>query len=151
MSTRSITRIWLPGKMPLATIYRQMDGYPTGMGADLKKILANYKIGNGMKKIPNYANGIDELGAKLIQKLKAENPYGNIYLQSPTAPISSDIEWIYDVEQMGEPIVPTPATIKGFDWNKTIGVKLTVTDAGANKVKFSGDIKKFDPKKAEEA
>jgi len=146
MSTRSITRIWLPGKMPLATIYRQMDGYPTGMGKDLKKILAKYKIGNGSRAIPNYANGIDELGAKLIQKLKSQNPYGNIYLQAPTAHIPSDIEWIYDVEE---------GTLKGEGLDATSGVKLTVTERGwdgkPDKVKFSGDITKFDPKKAEEA
>lgn len=138
MSTRSLTRIKTPNGT-LVAIYRQMDGYPTGMGADLKKILGKMKVGIGARKSPNYSNETGELAAKLIQKLKAANPSGNIYLTAPNATASGeDAQWEYEVTN------PQPTLEKDVD------VDVKVTDVTNNKVVFDGKIKDFNPKKAEE-
>ena len=107
MSTRSVTRVMDNGT-ELVCIYRQCDGYPSGMGADLKRILKGYRIVNGISgndgncakcKEPRYmhrgrqaktgeqshrfvpcrvANGMGCMAASLVKALK--DGVGNIYL-----------------------------------------------------------------------
>ena len=107
MSTRSVTRVMDNGT-ELVCIYRQCDGDPSGMGADLKRILKGYRIVNGISgndgncdkcKEPRYmhrgrqaktgeqshrfvpcriANGMGCMAASLVKGLK--DGVGNIYL-----------------------------------------------------------------------
>lgn len=88
MGTRS-TVYFLENGEVIGAIYRQYDGYPTGMGDDIKKILTQNGtidpvIRNGYSfgdQIPTHFNGISCLGAYLIGELK--NGIGNVYLYNP--------------------------------------------------------------------
>lgn len=107
MGTRALTHIkgdvWDPEQEAptIATIYRQMDGYPTAHGADLIRFLAGFRIVNGLGADQGkVANGMGELAALLIGALKAENPSGNIYIYPPD---SEDVgeEYVYTVYNDG--------------------------------------------------
>ena len=79
MGTRSLVYVIDEKKNILATIYRQYDGYPEGMGYDLYNVLAGRKLcsDNDPKE---YSNGIDDLAAYLIHELKDDCLIGNVYL-----------------------------------------------------------------------
>lgn len=82
MGTRSLTAIQENGR-EIALIYRQFDGYPTGMGADIKRVLKNIRLVNGFtgtEKTP-VANGMGCLAAQLVKGIK--EGLGNVYLYSP--------------------------------------------------------------------
>lgn len=86
MGTRSNVVI-KDGRTTLLRIYRQFDGYPEGIGDDIKRILNNgdVELVNGYSlgaKIPKTFNGIADLGAYLLGKLKG-NDIGNVYLDVP--------------------------------------------------------------------
>ena len=83
MGTRTLVHI-KDGKKTIATIYRQYDGYPTGMGEDIKKILNNGEVEilngyGGSSKIPSQFNGMGCLAAFLVGELK-QKTIGNVYL-----------------------------------------------------------------------
>ena len=84
MGTRSLTHITDNDKT-IVTIYRQFDGYPTGMGQDLQEFLKDRVVGNGipMNPPPKFSNGMGELAAQLVTHLKIDNPSGNVYLMLP--------------------------------------------------------------------
>jgi hypothetical protein len=68
-------------KKILVTIYRQFDGYLSGMGADLREGFGNIEIENGMtgdKEMGEAANGMGCLAAQIIASLK--NCEGNVYI-----------------------------------------------------------------------
>lgn len=105
MGTRSITRFKeTKDSKPFAAIYRQFDGYPSGMGADLKEIVGAYRITNGYgcddskcakcgkdtyehrnldhELVPKpVANGMTCLAASVIKRLK--DGIGNVYMIHP--------------------------------------------------------------------
>jgi hypothetical protein len=102
MSTRSLTYIHETEKSePFVCIYRQCDGYPEGIGNDLKKILSGFKIVSGYNgddsncatcnkaswehkqsvhafQPKRVANGINCLAAWVVKGLK--DSIGNVYL-----------------------------------------------------------------------
>ena len=97
MGTRSLVRIF-ENDRPLVTIYRQYDGYPTGMGEDIFNILnkGNFTLVNGFgsnSKIPETFNGILCLAAYLIGELKNKK-IGNVYI-CPND--SEDEEFVYSI------------------------------------------------------
>jgi len=67
MGTRSLTFVYNDIDRPIVNIYRQYDGYPSGQGKDLAKILTSTRH-----------NGMGCMAASLISKIK-EEPY-NIYI-----------------------------------------------------------------------
>ena len=73
MGTRALVKIKDRGNV-LSTVYRQNDGYPDGLGQEIKKILNGGKsrIINGIsgQSSPAYFNGMGCLGAYLIGELK---------------------------------------------------------------------------------
>lgn len=74
MGTRSLLHIKDEGKT-LVTLYRQYDGYPTGMGKDIKDALAKGKARltngySGSDKNPEVFNGMGCLAAYLVVELK---------------------------------------------------------------------------------
>ena len=80
MGTRSITHIH-DGDLTdeiLCTIYRQFDGYPEGLGAELAGVLAPLAIVNGFKKDRPEANGMGCLAAQIVGALK--KGVGNVYI-----------------------------------------------------------------------
>lgn len=124
MGTRSTLHI-KDGKKTLASIYRQHDGYPTGMGTDIKKLLNNGKVElrngyNGGDSIPSQFNGLQCLGAFIIGALKGDS-IGGIYLTD-----SKDRqEYNYFLSQK----------------NELISLKVTDYD---NKTIFNGLLTEFD-------
>jgi hypothetical protein len=79
MGTRGVINIEDGGSL-LVSIYRQFDGYPLGLGKDIKNILGNPKILNGHhgERMPEAFNGMGCLSAYLVGNLKKS--IGNIYI-----------------------------------------------------------------------
>ena len=71
MGTRSVTRVF-DGETQLCAIYRQMDGYPLGMGEDLKSIAGNIRVVNGamMDDGPDTINGAGRVASRVISELE---------------------------------------------------------------------------------
>lgn len=86
MGTRSITYIYDNDhkEAPVAAIYRQYDGYPSGHGRDLAKFFENLVIVNGIPlgSKQRMSNGAGDLAAQLITHFKSEqkNEAGGFYL-----------------------------------------------------------------------
>lgn len=90
MGTRGTIHI-LDGKKTVASIYRQMDSYPSGLGEEIKSYLKESEVVNGYSggmDNPKQFNGIGCLAAYLIgklklapyQELKPRSTIGNVYL-----------------------------------------------------------------------
>jgi hypothetical protein len=82
MGTRSITYIHDVSfdEAPFTAIYRQMDGYPTGQGNDIKTALGHRKLVNGISGDRSaVVNGMGCVAAVLIKALKEEA--GGIYVE----------------------------------------------------------------------
>jgi hypothetical protein len=133
MGTRSLVHI-KEGKKTIATIYRQYDGYPTGMGDDIKEILNNGMVNilNGFSlnhQVPKQFNGMGCLAAYLIGELKNKK-IGNVY------------------------IYPTNSKDVGEDFTYTISedlgiLNLKVVENYNNKTIFKGMLTSFDGKRVE--
>lgn len=129
MGTRSITTVYDNGKK-LVSIYRQMDGYPTGMGADLKEILKGRKLVNGYNSDSAKArsfNGMGCMAAQLIAELK--DGIGSIYIH----PVDCGGEnYTYELSATGD----------------TIHLKL-INNHLPKGVLYDGQIDDFEPKDVE--
>lgn len=135
MGTRSATRVWDEAGNLLVIIYGQHDGYPTGVGADIKESVGGHVVVNGISgnEPRPFANGMGCLAAQLIVDLKTD--VGGIYI----VPASFEAEWVdfvYDLrceraEIAGPPVRP----------------RLTVTSG--ERVIYEGALGDFDPKKVE--
>jgi hypothetical protein len=133
MGTRTLVHI-KDGKKTIATIYRQYDGYPSGIGEDIKRILNNGEVEilngyNGSSKTPSQFNGMGCLAAFLVGELK-EQKIGNVYLLAANS------------KGVGEDFVYTLS-----DKNGTVYLK--VQDVYSKKILFSGPLKEFNGEKAE--
>lgn len=92
MGTRALVHIKDETRKTLVTLYRQMDGYPEGLGADILAALngGDVTIVNGYhsnQHSPAIFNGMGCLAAYLVSRLKFApygrgdmNPIGNVYL-----------------------------------------------------------------------
>ena len=102
MGTRSHTHVietWGDEETLLCTIYRQMDGYPTGQGEAIAEFLRGLVVVNGItlsknKKKVRRANGGGCLAAQLISHLK--DGIGSIYMVKPGED-SDGIDYEYHV------------------------------------------------------
>lgn len=79
MGTRALIRIYDHEDKPIAAIYRHSDGYPTGLGRDLREHAA-LRITRGRQE-RGTANGMECFAAQVVAALK-DGP-GGIYLQRP--------------------------------------------------------------------
>ncbi len=128
MGTRSLTVV-MDGKDEIMLLYRQLDGYPTGHGQDLKDFLAPFKICNGFgteQSKGKWANGMGCLAAQIVAHFK--DGIGQFYLYKPGAR-GFDEEYIYTVQE-----------------NKNHTLDLEVFGVYDKKVLYSGSIAEFDPK-----
>lgn len=78
MGTRSLTVVHDgPKDKVILCLYRQFDGYPSGMGMDLKHFLENAKLVNGYsredEKDTRTFNGMTDLAVRLVTHLKNEH------------------------------------------------------------------------------
>jgi hypothetical protein len=102
MGTRSLTVFQESkehGGGEIAVMYRQMDGYPTGHGAELKEFLSPIKLVNGFSsgdKDRIVANGMGCLAAQAVAHFKDKSPIGGIYLY-PSKSRDCGEEYIYTV------------------------------------------------------
>lgn len=81
MGTRSLTKVYDEDGNLLVNIYGQYDGYPTGHGEDLKKILGGRVVRNGFgmdDTLDNAFNGANCMAAAIVAGLK--NSIGGFYL-----------------------------------------------------------------------
>lgn len=87
MGTRALTVILETDGREICTIYRQFDGYPEGLGMDLKGILDGGSLVNGISDRSKLCfNGMGCLAAQIIANLKARDgkiEAGNVYLYPP--------------------------------------------------------------------
>lgn len=112
----------------LCVMYRQMDGYPSGHGAELKEFLKGMRIVNGINSSlrgTKFANGMPCLAAQMVAHFKTDRE-GGFYLH-PAGTRGCGAEYVYvisgkfgDVEPHLEvlggeeaPIYSGPAS--GFD------------------------------------
>jgi len=98
MGTRARVNI-IDGNRTLVSIYRQMDGYPSGLGQEVATFAKRLKIVNGYglnEKAGTHANGMGCFAAQLIKKLK--DGIGSIYIRD-TSDNSHGEEYSYDVSQ----------------------------------------------------
>jgi len=74
MGTRCLTVIKEGDKSSsdLCVIYRQMDGYPSGHGEDIKRLIGNIVVTNGYGDDTTVANGMGCLAAQLVTGLKLD-------------------------------------------------------------------------------
>lgn len=99
MGTRSLVHVKEAGKnsKTLITIYRQYDGYPTGMGDDIVQILngGDCKLvnGYGADESPAVFNGMGCLAAYLVGALK-DGRIGNVYIY-PADSVDVNEEYVY--------------------------------------------------------
>lgn len=133
MGTRATIHIY-EGKKHIVSIYRQMDGYPSGIGLEIVNHLRTSRLVNGYgngDSAPNVFNGMQCLAAYLIGVLKLfpygqhRDAIGNVYLTDE----SDRQEWNYKVFTKGD--------------------KLLLEVEHDDKIKFSGEMYKFDAKKIE--
>lgn len=132
MGTRTLVHI-KDGKKTIATIYRQYDGYPTGMGDDIKKILNEGMVSilNGYSsndKAPRQFNGMGCLAAFLIGELK-DKKIGNVYI----LPINS--------KDVGEDYTYTISQDLLFG---TLNLKVVENSHNGNKTIFNEGLAGFD-------
>lgn len=132
----------------LVTIYRQMDGYPSGMGEDLAKFLKGARITNGIvlgDTSPGVPfNGMGELAAHLVRVLKEDSPSGGIYIEPP------------DSEDLGEAYVYTISNLAGLNGSAVNFKVETVTGGYGGKPKlrvalYDGPAEGFSAKAAKVA
>jgi len=107
MGTRSLTHVisaykdekGLIKRKTLLTMYRQYDGYPSGMGADLVEFLDGSKVVNGLGmddlNSKRVFNGVGCLAAQLVAHFKTGA--GGFYIQEPNAKDCGE-EYVYNVE-----------------------------------------------------
>ena len=174
MGTRSLTYVHEGGlkSTPLVCMYRQMDGYPTGMGNDLKEILRGHELVNGFgmgprKKVQH--NGMGCLAAYVIgllkwntwlpprpgdvssapcgDVLKTGTPIGSVYLQ-PVHPCMTK-----ETFKVSDGSAYANAEYAYVVYNKGDRICLKVFVVGWKKTPtvpiYDGPIDKFNPKTIE--
>ena len=125
MGTRSLIHILDDDGKVLTTIYRQYDGYPAGMGNDIKENLGGKTVVNGYNDPETQVNGMGCAAAMLIAGLK--DGCGNVYIFESGA---SDV---------GEEFVYTLSTDSG-----KILLELQSLREGVTATLYSGLLDEFD-------
>lgn len=84
MGTRGLIHIKDKEGETYCTIYRQYDGYPSGLGKDIFDTLGRRKLVNGIQNTLKEMNGVGCAAALLISSLKGSEA-GYVYLYSPNS------------------------------------------------------------------
>lgn len=93
MGTRSLTIIKDEEGKVLLTMYRQMDGYPTGHGQELADFLKPIELVNGIgNETTPIANGMGCLAAQIVAHFKKDA--GGFYIVRPG---EHDQEYVYTI------------------------------------------------------
>lgn len=99
MGTRSLTRVF-DDRDEVLCMYRQMDGYPSGHGAELVEFLLPLKETNGISTYEHRKifNGIGCLAAQIVAHFKTD--VGGIYLLAPGTKDAGQ-EYEYEIHSAG--------------------------------------------------
>lgn len=125
MGTRSTTRFFEDDKL-ICVFYRQMDGYPSGHGAELAQILASGKLVNGIGGDKGRVfNGMGCLAAQVIAEMK-DGP-GHIYMVSAD---HGGEEYNYEVRGF-------------FDVSKPLEIRCNSAYSDTQPYIFKGSLAKF--------
>jgi hypothetical protein len=116
MGTRSQTRIQDTQGRVYVQIYRQMDGYPSGMGKDLADIMASRSLTNGIGGNKEVFNGAGCFAAYLVGALKGDRA-GGIYLQPNTKDLF-DYDYTYVITYPDEPTGAFAIDVHDYQGNK---------------------------------
>ena len=119
-------------------MYRQFDGYPEGMGEDLKKALAGRVLVNGFNDAKTQCNGMGCLAAMVVAELK--EGCGNVYLHAPG---TSDIweDYVYTLSK-GEALPPAPRVSESY--------AIILKVQSGSEVLYDGPLSEFDSGKLKE-
>jgi hypothetical protein len=112
MGTRSLTRVMDEDGKPLLCLYRQMDGYPSGHGAELAEFLKGMVVVNGIgsNQPAKIANGMGCLTAQLVAHFK--KGVGEFYVYQPDAKDCWE-EYVYTVYAKDGVVMLRVDSIKG--------------------------------------
>jgi hypothetical protein len=105
MGTRALIRVY-EGETEILCLYRQMDGYPAGLGKELKEFCDGIRLVNGISGSPEMgevANGAGCLAAQLVVHLK--DGVGSVYVFAPESKGVGE-EYEYHVK-CGQPLSHT--------------------------------------------
>jgi hypothetical protein len=94
MSTRSLT-VLKDGEQEICRMYRQCDGYPSGLGQELATFLTDLHLTNGISMGKRTANGMGCLAAQIVSHFKSDF-VGSVYLH-PAGTNDVGEEYIYTV------------------------------------------------------
>ena len=84
MSTRSLTFVKDDTNHVVMNMYRQRDGYPSGLGTELYEFLKDIEMANGISPgSEKIANGAGCLAAQIVAHFK-DGP-GGVYLHHPSS------------------------------------------------------------------
>ena len=100
MGTRSLTRFLDSDMKPFVAIYQQFDGYPSGVGADIKKCLGSKKMVNGYNDASKEINGINSAVAMFIAQQASATETGGVYIYHPDDEDNFQ-EYNYDIYLVG--------------------------------------------------
>lgn len=137
MGTRSTTQI-LEGDRVVCTIYRQMDGYPTGHGADMLPLLQRQRV-NGYNDDKAQYNGVDNFAAMLITMLmmshagqEAKTPKdlrcGGIYIADAEQHAEEFNDYQYTIKFLAESLDPPTITVTSWGKNPVGKANMTVEE-----------------------
>ena len=104
MATRASIIMKEEGK-PMLAIYKHWDGYPSGLGEQLKTIINNGKLVNGLStkdKIGEVFNGVGCMFASIIAILKTQP--GDVYVTSIDSVGQSGEEYIYEIDVVNDEV-----------------------------------------------
>lgn len=99
MGTRALVVFKDKDDEEIAVLYRQYDGYPSGLGEELKSFLSSKRIVNGFNKTNEEHqdfNGMGCLAAQVVAHLK--DGIGNVYLH-PAGSRDLGEEYIYTITE----------------------------------------------------
>ena len=104
MGTRCLTVMEEEDGTEIAVLYRQMDGYPDGHGAELREYVKGKRMVNGIgsgDNLTNAFNGAGDLAASIIAHFKTD--IGGFYLH-PAGTRDMGEEYIYFVRPVGSAV-----------------------------------------------
>lgn len=144
MGTRSLTVILDEYGHEICVLYRQMDGYPTGHGADLKEFLQGFRTVNGFgpDKGLKLANGMGCLAGQIISHFKKE--IGGFYLYTAGTRDCGE-EYIYTVYQKKDHVILPDAIFLKIQAGSVTFFGMPGTKQTNMPVIFDGLLDEFDP------
>jgi len=114
MGTRSITRVRDEGDKVIIELYKQYDGYPSGLGKELLEFIESKTMVNGFGSDKMVFNGINDFAAQLVEELK-QGQVGGVYLFSHTKGSRANILNLHGAEYLYE--IDANLKVRCFDSN----------------------------------